>query len=212
MIEECLIVEFHIKDGDCPLAEAAQQSDVTIDAHPPQLRRDGNALLRFSSLTSEKLVEILDADNRIRFLHVSRSDDRNNYRCLSKQPSVVHELVSAGFMIEELQYRSSGAVITGAVVGHDVLQGVMETAAETVGVNLERIYPLKSDEEGTIAQQWDITPRQEESIRTALDMGYFEIPRDVSAEGVADQLGISKSAFLERLHRGERALFEQLIH
>jgi predicted DNA binding protein len=37
------------------------------------------------------------------------------------------------------------------------------------------------------------------------------VPREVTAADVAAELGISKSAFLERLHRAERTLFRQLF-
>lgn len=211
MIEECLAVEFRIRDDGCPLADATQATSVEINAQPPQLRADGYALLQFSSTRSERLVETLDADDRIRYLHVSRADGRYRYRCLSKQPCVVHDLIDGGFIVERLRYRNGDAAFFGAVVGREVLKGVMETASETVGVQLERVYPLQAEAEDLPSQRWDLTPAQEECIRVALELGYFAIPREASSEAVADELGISKSAFLERLRRAETSLFQQIF-
>ncbi len=42
-------------------------------------------------------------------------------------------------------------------------------------------------------------------------MGYFSVPREATASDVAEELGISKSAFLERLHRAERSMFTQIF-
>jgi predicted DNA binding protein len=42
-------------------------------------------------------------------------------------------------------------------------------------------------------------------------MGYFAVPRESTATEVADEIGISKSAFLERLRRGQAGLFRQLF-
>ena len=211
MIEECLAVEFRVEGDDCPLAEASAATAVAIDCESPQLRSDGNTLLRFSAPANDSLADVLDADERIRYLHVSESDGRYNYRCLSKHPCVVHELTDAGFMSETLGYRDGAERYTGAVVGHDVLKGVLDTAGDTVGVTLERIYPLGPKSEGTVAQRWDVTPRQEEALRTAMDLGYFEVPRTVTASEVAAELGVSKSAFLERLHRAQKGLFSQMF-
>ncbi len=212
MIEECLVVEFVVTGDDCPLAEASRTTGAHIDCQPPQHRDDGNTLLRFStSEESDGLAEFLDADDRIRYLHVSTTDGRQNFRCLSKHPCVVHELTNVGFMAESLRYRDGSATFTGAVVGHDVLQGVLEAAGETVGMRLERVHQLGSEDEKVVAQQWDVTPAQERALRTASEMGYFGVPRQTTASEVGDELGISKSAFLERIHRAERSLFAQMF-
>ena len=212
MIEECLVVEFSVTGDDCPLAEASRETGVTIDCGPPQLRADDNVLLRFSATDDEgALAAVLDADDRIRYLHVSESDGRQNFRCLSKHPCVVHELTNEGFMSESLQYRDGTGTFMGAVVGYDVLRGVLDRAGETVGVKLERVHPLGSGDEEAIARRWNVTPAQEEALRAAYAMGYFSVPKAVSAEAVAQELGISKSAFLERLRRGQASLFGQMF-
>jgi len=211
MIEECLMTEFRIQGDDCPLADASEATGAVVDVAPPLMRDDGNVLLRFSSAPNEEFTEYLDADDRIRYLYSSRDNGRINYRCLSLHPCVVHELISAGFMIESMSYQGGNAILTGAVVGHDVMQSVMETAGETVGVKLERVYALSAEKEESIAKQWDLTPAQEESLRTAVEMGYFTVPREVIADDVATEMGISKSAFIGRLHRAQHALLTQLF-
>lgn len=211
MIDECLAVEVRVQNDDCPLADATRAAEVEVNAQPPQHRGDGYALLQFSSTKNDLLKQILDDDDRIRYLHVSEVDGRNRYRCLSKQPCVVHKLVDGGLIVETLRYQNGKAMIFGAVVGRDVLKGVMETAGETIGVKLERIYPLRAEAKEAPSQRWNLTPAQEECLRTALEIGYFTIPRETTSETVADELGISKSAFLERLRRGEASLFRQMF-
>jgi len=168
-------------------------------------------LLQFTAPEDDPLREALDSDDRIRYLHVASTGGRDTYRCLSKHPCVVHELISSGCIVESLRYENGRALVTGAVVGRDVLRGVMERAGETVGVTLRRAYLLESETETAPRKQWDITPKQEVCIRQALQMRYFSVPREATASDVAAELGISKSAFLERLHRAERTLFRQLF-
>jgi predicted DNA binding protein len=211
MIAECLVVEFRVTGDDCPLADASRTTGTTIDARAPQGRDDGNVLLRASAPADAGIADILDADDRIRYLHVSTADGRENYRCLAKQRCVVHELTDEGFLVESLRYSDGEEFYTGAVVGHDVLQRVLEAAGETVGVTLERVSPLREADETPVARRWDLTPAQTEAVQTALSMGYFEVPRQVTAGDVAAELNVSKSAFLERLRRAEGALFAQLF-
>jgi predicted DNA binding protein len=62
-----------------------------------------------------------------------------------------------------------------------------------------------------VSRRWSFTAAQEAALRAALSAGYFEVPRAATATEVADELGISKSAFLERLRRGLATLLEQVF-
>lgn len=211
MIEECLVVEFRVEGDECPLADASAAANVPIDSTPPQFRSDGNTLLQFSAPSDSDVAAILDSDERIRYLHRSSADGIDNFRCLSKEPCVVHELTDVGFLADRLRYQGGVEQHVGAVVGYQVLEGVLEAAGDRVGVGLERLYPLGGEERATVAQRWDLTPAQGAAVRAAVEQGYFEVPRAASAGEVADSLDISKSAFLERLRRAEGRLFEQLL-
>ena len=210
MIEECLVVEVRVTGDACPLATATRETGARVDAEPPLLRRDDNSLLRFSAPADGNLSRALDADDRVRYLHRSRGDGRDQFRCLSMHPCVVHDLVDAGFMAESLTYAGGEGRFQGAVVGRSVLRGVMEAAGEAVGVTLERVYPL-GPASGEPSGRWDVTPPQEAALRAALAAGYFAVPKGATAAEVAADLDVSKSAFLERLRRGQAALLEQVL-
>jgi len=211
MIAECLLVEFRVTGDACPLAAASRVTGATIDARPPQRRSDGYDLLRFGAPADAGVADVLDADDRIRYLHGSRTDGRESFRCLSKRPCVVHELTDAGYLSETLTYRDGVEHHTGAVVGHDVLEGVLEAAGDHGGVELQRVTPLADEESTPVGPRWDLTPRQTAAIETAFELGYFAVPKETTAAEVAAELGVSKSAFLERLRRGQATLFRQLF-
>jgi len=56
-----------------------------------------------------------------------------------------------------------------------------------------------------------LTDRQREALRTAHEMGYFEIPRTTSLDAVATELGISAPALSGRLRRAHTHLIEQTL-
>jgi predicted DNA binding protein len=211
MIEECLAVEMRVDGDDCPLADATRALETRIHAHPPQLRYDDRALLRFDAPIGTGVIEALDDDERIRYLHVARTDGQAQCRCLSTDPCVVHDLVSAGFLVESLRYHGDETLFTGAVVGRDVLAGVIDRAAQTVGVSLERVNPLGPDGQSSLGRALDVTEKQATALRRAHEMGYFDVPRKVTADEVADALDIGKTAFLERMRRGQRELVGQVL-
>jgi len=211
MIEECLMAEFRVEGDDCPLAAATREVGVTVDAAPPLLRDDGNVLLRFSAPPTDALTAALADDDRVRYLYRGETEDRYTYRCLSLHPCVVHELVDTGFMMESLTYGDGGVVLRGAVVGYDVLTDVLEAAGRTVGITLERVYTMRPGDDDPVESRWNLTPAQAESLRRALEMGYFRVPRGATASEVAEALDISKTAFLERLRRAQASVFAAMF-
>jgi predicted DNA binding protein len=211
MIDDALAVEIEVSGDDCPLADATRATGAVVEAHPPQLRFDGAALLRFEAPRDSGVIETLDADDRIRYFHVASGGERAQCRCLSTSPCVIHELVSVGFLVESLRYRGDRTLFTGAVVGREVLAEVVDRAAETVGVSLERVNPMGPEGDGGVGRVLELTDKQATALRVAAEAGYFDVPRGATASEVAAELGIGKTAFLERLRRGQRNLVDQML-
>uniref|UniRef100_A0A7D5H5D0 Helix-turn-helix domain-containing protein n=2 Tax=Natrinema halophilum TaxID=1699371 RepID=A0A7D5H5D0_9EURY len=91
------------------------------------------------------------------------------------------------------------------------LVGSQETIAGTVddyeaaGVSLDlrKFGPY----EGRDHPLAELTARQREAVRTAHELGYYEVPRTVTTEDVAAELGVDSSTVAEHLQRAERNLF-----
>lgn len=71
-----------------------------------------------------------------------------------------------------------------------------------LSVNLVRIYDLSNKR----TSELDLTDEQYETLVAAINRGYFDIPRKISMEELADELGISHQATSERLRRAYRTL------
>lgn len=212
MIDDCLVVEFAVDGDDCPLSELTEEYSTRVKCRPPLLREDGTSLLHFTvTENAEEIVSALDDDERIDFLHAVDTDQGTNVRCLSRQPCVIHDLVDSGFLAESLEYRYGTGYFSGSVIGYDVLQNVLQTTRDAIGVDLKRVYPLYADDDDDVVKKWDLTPAQEEALRVAYEINYLSVPREVTAVDVADELGISKSAFLERLRRAEHQILAQMF-
>jgi len=56
-----------------------------------------------------------------------------------------------------------------------------------------------------------LTDRQDEALRIAYELGYFDVPRSASLEDVAEKLGIAPSSVSERLRRAQTQLIEETV-
>lgn len=54
-----------------------------------------------------------------------------------------------------------------------------------------------------------LTDRQRETVEMAYEMGFYDVPRDASAEEVASELGVDASTVAEHLQRAEKNLLGQ---
>jgi hypothetical protein len=57
----------------------------------------------------------------------------------------------------------------------------------------------------------DLSQRQRECLFEARDAGYYRWPRDLSAEAVADDVGLSGPTFLEHLRKGEQKILHATL-
>lgn len=76
-----------------------------------------------------------------------------------------------------------------------------------VDFRLKRLY----DAAEASSDDLGLTPEQRETLVLAAEMGYFDIPRETTTSGLAEELDISNQAVSERLRRGYRQLVEQLL-
>lgn len=77
-----------------------------------------------------------------------------------------------------------------------------------VSLRLEHIYNPVDRAPGIESK---LTPRQRETLLTAHEEGYFDIPRKITLVDLAGQLGVSDQAVSERLRRGESKLIQSQL-
>lgn len=95
------------------------------------------------------------------------------------------------------------------------LVGPQETISGTIGEyeaagispDLRKLGSYEGRDEPVDA----LTDRQREVIRTAFEMGYYEVPREVSTEQVAAELDLDASTVAEHLQRAERNVLSRVL-
>jgi len=64
-------------------------------------------------------------------------------------------------------------------------------------VAVDHLRLSDDDDDGVVA----LTEKQQELLAVAHEEGYFDVPRGISQDELADRLGVSKSAVSQRLRR-----------
>lgn len=105
----------------------------------------------------------------------------------------------------------SGCVITGVDVSESELvwsiicddEGFIALLENLEGVDFELIY------KGKPSGKDEITYREEEILKIALEKGYFDFPKRVKLEQLAEFFGIAPSTLSEILRRGQKKVLEK---
>ncbi|KTG08506.1 hypothetical protein AUR64_17655 [Haloprofundus marisrubri] len=77
-----------------------------------------------------------------------------------------------------------------------------------VSFTLKRLYTPDSPD---TTEQYGLSEKQRTALRSAVRIGYFDVPRRASLDELAEELGISGQAASERLRRGTTALVRNTI-
>lgn len=90
----------------------------------------------------------------------------------------------------------------------DALSATYDFCNESdLSIDVRNIYEMSDTRHGLFG----LTEEQHETLLMALDTGYYDIPREATADDLADGLGVSHQAISERLRRGHRSLVKNAL-
>lgn len=84
-----------------------------------------------------------------------------------------------------------------------------QSCCDTHDIHFEllRLYDIHAPK----FDQYDLSAAQRDAIVVALDLGYFDVPRNCELRDVATELDLSVNAVSERIRRGEANLFRSAL-
>ncbi|GAA0254092.1 helix-turn-helix domain-containing protein [Haladaptatus pallidirubidus] len=91
---------------------------------------------------------------------------------------------------------------------HDAVRRTTECCEEQgIDFNIENIYEFSRN----YRDRFGLTDTQQRALQLAASRGYYSIPRDVTTEDLAEELGVSHQALSERLRRGHGTLVDHVL-
>ncbi|WP_293027082.1 helix-turn-helix domain-containing protein [Natronococcus sp.] len=206
------IAEYSLSNHPIMRTARRRVPEVTVEVEDEQPdRHDGSHLtFRASGATSalERFFEALADDRSIgEFERLSTVSDRCLFRVrLSPEGERGMTYVDAfelGVTFLEIELRAEAVRYRAHFPSREALSAYRERCEEReLTFSLRRLY---RSEDGA-AERYDLTPRQTAVLRRALERGYFDVPRKVSTEELAEEFEISSQALSALLRRGQRTI------
>jgi predicted DNA binding protein len=105
-------------------------------------------------------------------------------------------------------FTDRGGILVTVVGTHDMLREALKAIPEEINVSIQQVGKYTP---GTRDMLSMLTDRQREVFETAVDMGYYDIPREVNQGDLAEVLGCAPSTVDEHLRKAESKMLSALL-
>lgn len=211
---KCIVSTVRLSHPDLPLSETIEETpDVRIEPNY-QTNHGGTRLLVFSVETDtlDLFERTLRQDHTVAdAMAVEYGDSSVVYRT-----RLTDEVFSVTPMLAQLGVQVQGIVGTGSGWTLQALfptRGTFSTFRRfctNAGVNF-RVNNLTWGHDDVLCGDANLTSDQWDTLHTAYERGYYDVPRRISQRELADELGISSSAVSQRLRRITGKLIEEQV-
>ncbi|KTG08406.1 hypothetical protein AUR64_19445 [Haloprofundus marisrubri] len=207
-----LVVEAYLAHPSillCPTLDAVSESTVRPQS---QTTYRGRQTLFFTAANADfdvfesALVDdttvcdptLVGVDSNYRTYRVGLSD-------AARWPTEIPE--SLGASVTSAENNSGGWHVRMRLPGRAVLSALSTRCRETdVDFRVRQLYSPDAADGRPGNARYGVTDDQEQLLRTAYEMGYYDVPRRSSQNELAEQFGVSPSAVSQQLRRGTGAL------
>lgn len=140
--------------------------------------------------------------------HVTTTDEGHLYVIGFEAPALAEQITEpAGKLVGTCDPVIDERGTTMSLVGSQ--EAIREMIREYVAAGLRPDLEKLGQYEGSSTPIGELTDRQREVLEIAYEQGYYEVPRQASAEDIANQLQVDASTVSEHLQRAERNLLTQ---
>ncbi|MDY6775768.1 MAG: helix-turn-helix domain-containing protein [Halobacteria archaeon] len=204
---------------DCPYRELSEQyPDLTVR----EWHLDDCQALEVTSPTSSESASSDDVVDEVgsmgEILHTSESDDGSGIRVVARscscplEDSVIQELEDHSCLyMPPTVYRQGWEHYTVTAFDEGDVESLLRDLDEDREIEVisktslrERRMPYTTVTAETLVD--DITPRQLEALRIALDNGYYDEPRNSSVADLSERTDVARSTYEEHLRKAENTL------
>ncbi|MDG5820214.1 helix-turn-helix domain-containing protein [Natronococcus sp. A-GB7] len=196
--------ELHLQqDKECVLSRLARETHEPLQLDIQELHDNRVTFILDVSPDPERWTEELRAEPSVH--HVDTLDDE--YLAVTKTSCCAYSAIHQNQAVIRRHpnyIREHSRVYNVLVFSREDLQSVVADLQSVGSVSLANLTQFGG-------RSTFLTERQTEVLRTAVNRGYFEWPRDVSSEELADDLGITRATFLEHLRKAQEKVFMELF-
>ena len=134
------------------------------------------------------------------YLHVAPGDPAREVMALAEKYALIIET--------PIEFVHTNSVRMTVIGDHDMLREAIEEMPESLTISVDQVGTYAPDRNDMLSA---LTDRQLEVFRTAVELGYYEIPRRATHEEIADRLGVAPSTVDEHLRKAESRVLQSLV-
>lgn len=174
---------------------------------------DEMAVLAEFGGSAEKLRRLVDSQPGVISSNVSDSGESVFVYAHFRPDEWTRQLYSVSneyeiFVDTPMYYAADGALEITTIGELEEIRASALALPEGVGLNLLSTGEYRPANDGLYEQ---LTPRQQETLRTAVEVGYYREPREVTYQDVADELGIAAGTVGEHLRKIESKILTDVL-
>ena len=209
-----VIAEFTIPVGDFAFSETLKQRpelEFRVDSVVAHNTSKVTPFVRATHGDLEELTQILNADSSVEDVDLlAETDDELFYRMVwtNRAEIIGYMVAEQGATIQEATASDGEWHLRVFFPDRDNLAATDEYATKNeVSLEVVRIYSVDA-----LSQiQYNLTDEQHEALVEAVERGYYDVPRKMTAEKLSNELGISHQALSERFRRGVKNLITSTL-
>lgn len=166
-------------------------------------RGDSERLREILSESDDVLdFEVLDTDDGIQtYIHFTPNETTEALLRLTREYEFVIDTPI------RWDADDSGAIRVGLIGDDDTVQRAIESVPENIRLELEQLSEYNPESQELSAM---LTERQKEILDTAVEVGYYEVPRRATHEDIAAALDLSTTTVGEHLRKIEARMLSEI--
>lgn len=107
-----------------------------------------------------------------------------------------------------IEFTDRGGILVTIVGTHDMLREALKAVPDDINISIQQVGQYSP---GTRDMLSMLTDRQREVFETAVEMGYYDIPRQVNQSDLAEELECAPSTVDEHLRKAESKMLSALL-
>ncbi|WP_135826928.1 PAS domain S-box protein [Halorussus ruber] len=217
--ERSIELDFRVRGADSPLLAFVTQTGAKFEFENAVEREDGrlHAFFTIRESPPDETIEFAESISWIEDVRlVTERDDEYLYESTLAHDSFLGSLVDRGAMPQSITATKEETRFVIRVPQSADVRAFVDRFEDYYD-DVELVARRERDEPVMTRQEFEseltnrLTDRQREVLRTAYLSGFFEWPRESTAEEIAEVLGVSQPTVSRHLRAAERALFGLLF-
>ncbi|WP_276300725.1 PAS domain S-box protein [Halorussus lipolyticus] len=217
--ERSIELDFRVRGVDSPLLAFVTQTDAEFEFENAVEREDGrlHAFFTIRDLPPDRTIGYVEDVSWIESVRlITERDGEYLYECTLAHDSFLGSLVDRGAIPQSITATKDETRFVIRLPQSADVRAFVDRFEEYYD-DVELVARRERDEPVMTRQEFEselterLTDRQREVLRTAYLSGFFEWPRESTAEDIAEVLDVSQPTVSRHLRAAERALFGLLF-